>query len=747
MTLFGKNKTRSGIASDGGEAAGGETPSAGTAAEAQAEYASYQETSSINNDDGTGAVLSAKSSSVPPRPNPGVYRPNRPYNGFSTSICSLFQYSPADDEADDTSTVRTDCCSMACFGILQSDRTRYLATGKLPPSLFRRMWIHIFLPLAIFLAAGYAAVLIKDDYTNSFLTTMLVLVMFMYIAMDCFRGTVKRRRVREEMLWRMREVDMISNGRGDEAIETEIMVRSVGSRDDGTHGPVDLGQSKFAMTCVHRMFGCARVDYPTGREDEPQPEDFCSKLWNFFANLCCGKLCKCWFQFCGVCALAQEAREVERLIPAGRRRIDYVTFEPYMSYYNPIRMLRDAKNSSLLVHYHALSHLSTTLVKALAIAVVSMLILSFIPRFGGFTKGDLVVVSCQTCVSLHCRYFDISNNPIIFLVARAFSTTQLVMTLCQAFLILWLVHWKWHRFDISLDAVIKYFACGFLLTTGLAVFFELVETIFIHIFLILAISLSGIQTVKSNDYSSIMPSRFGGNGDVSFAKLGARFLTSGFSGGHGRYLQDQADDASKTFAREYPVVTIIYLFINAYLMAAFVEELCKYFGFRMVEHPDFLTDEQLQEGTEAVAAAERRAARENALEQEEDEDDDVAPGEDCGAYEAMQGDLAVKVNEAAEAAASAADAAVSAAVDAVGARSPRAESNLKLAPAPQKTLNGKGAAITVAMVAVALGFACCENLIYIFIYNASSLERSTSGLRMFCAYCVIVLVFCAFLVV
>jgi len=324
-----------------------------------------------------------------------------------------------------------------------------------------------------------------------------------------------------------------------------------------------------------------------------------------------------------------------------------------------------------------------------------MLVLSFIPRFGGFTKGDLVV---------------------------------LIMTLCQAFLILWLVHWKWHRFDISLDAVIKYFACGFLLTTGLAVFFELVETIFIHIVLILVISLSGIQSVKSNDFSSVMPSRFGSNASASFGKLGARFLTSGFSGGHGRYLQDQADDMSKTFAREYPVITVIYLFINAYLMAALVEELCKYFGFRMVEHPDFLTDEQLEEGTEAVAAAERRGAREEALEEEEVEDDDVAPDEGCAAYEAMQGELAVNVNEAAEAAASAADAAVSAAVDAVGARSPRAESNLKLAPAPRKTLNGKGAAITVAMVAVALGFACCENLIYIFIYNGSSMERKIAVL-------------------
>lgn len=377
-------------------AAAAETAQTQEPLQTETAYTSYQEPSTISSTSDNNKNNIDNND----RPNPGVYRPNRPYNGFSTSICSLFQYSPADDAADHTSTIRTDCCSMACFGILQSDRTRYLLTGKRPPTLFRRMWIHIFLPMVIFLMAGYAAVLIKDDYVNSFMVTMLVLVLFIYLAMDCFRATVKRRRVREEFLWRMREMDVDNDGRGDEAIETELMIRQAGSRDDGTHGTVNLGQSKLAMTCVHRMFGCAWVDHPTGRDGEPDPVDFCSKLWNFFANICCAKLCRCWFQFCGVCALAQEAREVERLIPVGRRRVDYVTFEPYMSYYNPIRMLRDANNSNLMAHYGALSHLSTTLVKTLAIAVLTMLVLSFIPRFGGFTKGDLVVVRLTTLFCL-----------------------------------------------------------------------------------------------------------------------------------------------------------------------------------------------------------------------------------------------------------------------------------------------------------------------------------------------------------
>lgn len=121
--------------------------------------------------------------------------------------------------------------------------------------------------------------------------------------------------------------------------------------------------------------------------------------------------------------------------------------------------------------------------------------------------------------------------------------------------------------------MIKYFACGFILVTGLAVFFELVESIVIHLFLVLAISLSGITKVQSQDF---------GGGIASFGKLGSRFVSNSLSGGHGRLLQDQAGDMSKTFAKEFPIITCIYLFVNAFLMAAMVEELAKYFGFRMV---------------------------------------------------------------------------------------------------------------------------------------------------------------------
>lgn len=36
-------------------------------------------------------------------------------------------------------------------------------------------------------------------------------------------------------------------------------------------------------------------------------------------------------------------------------------------------------------------------------------------------------------------------------------------TFLQAFAVMYAIHWGWHKYDLSIDAVIKYFACGFLL--------------------------------------------------------------------------------------------------------------------------------------------------------------------------------------------------------------------------------------------------------------------------------------------
>jgi hypothetical protein len=62
--------------------------------------------------------------------------------------------------------------------------------------------------------------------------------------------------------------------------------------------------------------------------------NICSTILNTVFNpVGCGMAIQC----CGVCAIAQEGREVDRvLLPPSYRRIDYITMEPFLSYYPAI---------------------------------------------------------------------------------------------------------------------------------------------------------------------------------------------------------------------------------------------------------------------------------------------------------------------------------------------------------------------------------------------------------------------------
>lgn len=697
-----------------------------------------------------------------------VYRPGRPYKGFSTSISSLF-VSPT--------TAQSDCCSMACFGVLQADRTRFLLTGTPPPSPLRRVLLHVFVPLGLFLLAGWCAVNIRDASVNQFFSTFLVLLICAYLISGCLRGTVKRVQVREEMLWRMREADAIREQSGytdeeaREAIEQMGGIRGLEGvpeshlAGDGEffHG-LDLGQDRSEMGCAHRMCGCYSSDLSTRSVDsEPRPRDVCGCLWRAFVELCCHRVCNCFLQFCGCCGLAQEAREIERLVPASKRRFDYVTFEPYVEFYGPIVQLREGKNSGLWDHYGALSHLSLMLIKSLGVILVVLFLLSLIGSNPNFRLNNMAV---------------------------------LLATMAQGFLILYFVHWRWCRFDLSLDAVIKYFACGFVLTTGLAVFFEMVETIILQLLLYVIVVLTNLGVQQTNSFEGI-----GGHDDGSISADAPQYGSFAQSplpaispvGGHGRYLGvddpfsvDSAaasaggEDYMRHFAHSNPGVVIIYLFLNAFAMAALVEELCKYFGYKMVEHPDFLTEEDLSEAAAAhIAMAGSRDESEaeesaDADASEEASDNGAVVTAAAGAGEADYAPPVVVPGRVVNSAVAPPGAVVVAGQDVTanangGRGRPKTSAsvlNTILKPfsgwgadevdkrqeisgsstnaaAPntaetggisdgflptKRSLNSIGAGVTVAMVSVALGFACCENLIYIFVYNGSSVGMEISVL-------------------
>jgi hypothetical protein len=141
-----------------------------------------------------------------------------------------------------------------------------------------------------------------------------------------------------------------------------------------------------------------------------------------------------------MCAIGQEDRELQKLFPMENFQIDYITFQPFRDYQLKLEDLRQNEVKSLWKHMKTLSQLSAQLVQVLVgvLGVLSLIALSGLDPF--FEPINLVVV---------------------------------VLVLVQAFIILYFVHWNWNKFDLSFDAVVKYFASGFILGTTNAFIYEM----------------------------------------------------------------------------------------------------------------------------------------------------------------------------------------------------------------------------------------------------------------------------------
>jgi hypothetical protein len=238
------------------------------------------------------------------------------------------------------------------------------------------------------------------------------------------------------------------------------------------------------------------------------------------------------------------------------------------------------------------------------------------------------------------------------------------------------VHWRWHKFDISLDAVVKYFACGFILTTFNAVVFEMVESVLLQIvFGVLMVAL-GVKVEDHGGYGYIGKSLF----------LDAVPIKS-------------IDDFKDAFNREYPFIAILFLFLSAFGVAALVEESSKYFGYKIVEHPDFLREDELRLAARYGASAPNQSMTKVKRHYEWGGGFDYTTEIEIISPEQSDEDTCETSNVA-----------------------------IELQECPPRSASSLGTAITIAMVAVSLGFACCENLIYIYIYTGQSLDMEISVL-------------------
>jgi hypothetical protein len=150
-------------------------------------------------------------------------------------------------------------------------------------------------------------------------------------------------------------------------------------------------------------------------------------------------------------------------------------------------------------------------------------------------------------------------------------------TLIQPVIILFFVYWLWHRFDISFDAIVKYFASGFFICTGMSIVYEMIASIAASMLLLLVSLLGAVGLLVSGviDIDDLLAEDDDSNNIIS---------------GH------------NTHSIEAPIgysisIALLTAFLNAFLVAALVEELCKYLCFWMVEHPDLVNDKVILSAT------------------------------------------------------------------------------------------------------------------------------------------------------
>jgi len=674
----------------------------------------------------------------------------RPFKGFSTPHSAMFATSGGLPTADHVhpsldrqrerdrhlrevryNHLRTDLCSLPCCGALQADYTRYLFTHSRPPTLCKRACYAVVIPMGLFVFAGWCAGNIRDAYVNSVVCTALVYCIFVWIVSGCIRARKKRVMVREEILWRLNRRDEKARRRAEERRERLVMMDSDGggatslNNDEVNHAETEdyeyyseddeeynrkegygtsLGQSRFEMNCAHRLLGCYPSDIPRAgpcsppdgdvdrqsagyilqrdAADDIANGDLCTRLWNaFFCSRpclpcipCCNNSYGFHLVLCGQCALAQEAREANLTLPRHLRMIDYVTMEPFLLYYPRILELRANAIDSFWEHLKAISGLSKLLLVSFKVTFVALSVISLCSAIGYWDPTDVAVLAA---------------------------------TFLQSFAVMYCVHWGWHRFDLSVDAVIKYFSCGFVLCTGMAFAVELAEYMFFKMGVIGVVTFLGIGQVQDNGYGG------GGMLAMTDGSSARRYLESFFGiddsdrmAGHGRSLA-AGDDILQGFFDRNPAAKVFYILISSYVMAGLVEEVCKYFGFVMVDHPDFCSDRELEK---AKATMPLQLLRDRA----DDDDDSTENGGDDDDGSSSKKNAATSTA-----------AVVSEEVNALARFNPGSQ---------RRSLSSIRSGVTVAMVAVALGFACCENILHVLIWNRSSLRSEIVTLVVKCLF-------------
>ena len=473
-----------------------------------------------------------------------------------------------------------------------------------------------------------------EDIGSQARTVIIVVFLFML-------GVVGRRR-----RMRTRFAILRSRAQDDHLYYASLLTNPSGSlaTPDGTvMENFHEREDKYDGACSHTLFGCYPVDnqsayyadYDDNDDDDSTTSegqqqkkrkggDFMNRTMDAVFSICCGIVCKCWCQVFSICALAQEAREARLLLPPKMQRIDLLTHQPFHEYAKDVNDVRrrfmTRASRTWLQHYAALSLLSRYILLGFLSTV--LLVTMTMLLHGGFAWGDAMV---------------------------------LVATFVQSFLVLMVVFGIFHRSDLSLDAVIKFFAVGFVICVPVG-------------FVLEGLVINGSVTILYGFYY--------------FIKL--------FAG--------ESFDA--WIIDNHYVLWFVGELFNAYFVAALVEELCKYYGFRFIEHPDLLF----------LTGLDRSAQQTQ-----------TQGGKDAYKYDSqIVSDFSRSLDDDS---------------DENKRRRKRDQNKLSLRKKdgeddeePElRTLQQQAAAITTGMISVAVGLTCAENFLYVFFIGGSSGDLGSVG--------------------
>ena len=341
---------------------------------------------------------------------------------FHTSLCGMFQ---------NARSSKTDACALAFCGIWLWERNRFLLTGEKPKPWQER---HVEICMLLLLIAILVTWAVDPD--NSIVLGILAILIVCGFLWRLFEFQFTRTVFRQQLAieeYRRRERD-----KDDDAfllVGPDSAPLAHPQSNPGLMQFLNNHQREIYGDGVHAMCGCAGSERnPLRDEDgEGHARDFCAGLWSLLATMCCGWLCSCYCQLCGMCGIAQEHRYLTQVLPPKKAadlwQRDYITLQPWKDYYGAILRLRLSGQMMFISHLKALSTLSKRLLASAVIFLVLAALIVALPV--QFPRWQILVVSKSEHDVLYVSSCRISNSSDMTLLSFLLSFISCMGPFCS----------------------------------------------------------------------------------------------------------------------------------------------------------------------------------------------------------------------------------------------------------------------------------------------------------------------------